>query len=115
MDQEWKVKGWALGERLNKEEEEDWPASEPKLEVVWSLRTTDRPLLDDESSPEALEKEIDWIQESLVDVLNKHVRRITICARSKRFLFSPLPAIYLCAMLLEVSPAQKTCAAQAAA
>ena len=81
----WKIKGWALKERLDKEKQEDWPPTKPKLEVVWSLGSTERPVLDDNSTVETLEEEIDWIQNKLVQVLDDHVRRITICARSKRW------------------------------
>lgn len=44
-----------------------------------------RPLLNDESSAMDLEEEIRWIQGTLVELLNENVRKVTICARSKRW------------------------------
>lgn len=85
VDPGWRIKGWALKERLDKEKEEDWPAKKPKLEVVWSLKADSRPILDDNATLESLEEEISWIQTKLVEVLDEHVRKITICTRSKRW------------------------------
>jgi ribonuclease HI len=82
---EWKVRGWALKERLEKERAEDWPAEEPRLEVIWGLRTRDRPVLGDDASEEDLEGEIDFIQSTMISLLNSHTRKVTICARSKRW------------------------------
>ena len=85
MDKDWKIRDWALKERLDKERSEEWSGSEAKLEVIWNLAGQSRPRLGDDSSLRELEDEIDWIQDTLVGVLDKHVRRITICARSKRW------------------------------
>ena len=43
-----------------------------------------RPTLDDNSSRQDLEDEIEWIHDTLIDVLNTHTKVITVCARSKR-------------------------------
>lgn len=52
--------------------------------MVWGLKSDSRPFLDDDATLRALEREIDWIQHTLVETLDSHVRRITICVRSKR-------------------------------
>ena len=41
--------------------------------------------LNDNSTAEDLEDEIEWIQATLVDILNENMKVITICARSKRW------------------------------
>ena len=45
----------------------------------------DRPCLDDDATVENLEDEVDFVQSSLTAFLNVHVRKIMICARSKRW------------------------------
>lgn len=45
----------------------------------------DRPCLDDYATVENLEDEVDFVQSSLTAFLNVHVRKIMICARSKRW------------------------------
>lgn len=81
----WRMRGWALRERLDKEKDKDWPNTESKLEVAWSLGSTTRPTLSDCSTLDELGEEIDWIQDSLVGILDRYVREIAICARSKRW------------------------------
>ena len=44
-----------------------------------------RPTLDDNSTAEELKDEIDWIQSTLIDILNDHCKVVSICARSKRW------------------------------
>ena len=44
-----------------------------------------RPTLSDSSSRQDLEDEIEWIHDTLIDVLNSHTKVVTICARSKRW------------------------------
>ena len=44
-----------------------------------------RPTLSDSSTAEDLADEIEWIQATLVSLLNERTRRITICPRSKRW------------------------------
>lgn len=82
---EWKIRVWALTERLDGGGEDGWPDTEPKLEVVWGIQAEARPTLADDSTAEDLEDGIEWIQSTLVRFLNKHVRQITICARSERW------------------------------
>ena len=53
----WKIRGCALKERLDKEKEEDWPSTKPKLEVVWRLGATERPVLDDNSIVETVTRQ----------------------------------------------------------
>ena len=47
VDQGWKVRGWALRERLDKEKEEEWPPEKPRLEVLWRQLVENRPCLSD--------------------------------------------------------------------
>lgn len=87
VDPAWKVRGWALKEKLDKEkeEEEQGERTEPTLGVTWGLRAEGRPTITDSSTAEGFEDEIEWIQRSLVDLPNKHTRRITVCNRSKQW------------------------------
>lgn len=49
------------------------------------MRVGSRPALDDSATVERLEDEIDYIQSTLTGALESHVRKITICAQSKRW------------------------------
>ena len=44
-----------------------------------------RPTHSDSSSRQDLEDEIEWIHDTLIEVLNTHTKVVTICARSKRW------------------------------
>ena len=44
-----------------------------------------RPTLSDSSSRQELEDEIEWIRDTLIDILNSNTKVVTICARSKRW------------------------------
>ena len=104
VDPSWKMKGWALEERLDKEkaekeeEKRGGPRAGPTLGGFWIQKTgamagfggvegryPRRPTLDGNSTAEDLADEIEWIQATLVSLLNEHTRKITICARSKRW------------------------------
>ena len=43
-----------------------------------------RPILGDSITRQDLEDEIEWIHDTLIDILNTHTKVDTICARSKR-------------------------------
>ena len=45
----------------------------------------ERPILNDTSERDDVCAEVDWIQERLIHLLNKETKKITICARSKRW------------------------------
>ena len=40
-----------------------------------------RPLLSDQCFAQGLSDEINWLQTTLVEVLNQEIRKVTICAR----------------------------------
>jgi len=42
-------------------------------------------MLNEESNAEDLQREADWIQQNFVNHLNKHCKKIKVCARSKRW------------------------------
>ena len=53
----------------------------------WRILTEEeeRLILDDTVDRNDVRAEVDWIQERLIYLLNKETKRITICARSKRW------------------------------
>lgn len=96
VDLGWKIRDWALKEKLDKEREEKKLKTKegPTLGEVWLgwAGTLDglgmvagpfsrRPHLNDESRSEDLGDEIEWIQDTLISILNERTRKITICAR----------------------------------
>ena len=78
------------GEGCNIDEEKE---AQKRGERVVTLADTwkilvggeERPNLSDTSEREEVREEIDWIQARLIQLLNKETKRITICARSKRW------------------------------
>ena len=96
VDPRWRVRGWALKKKLDQEGEEraEGKKSGPTLGEVWQGRMSTvplgevgfgtRPILSEVSTEEELEDEIEWIQTTLIDILNEHTKTVTICARSKR-------------------------------
>ena len=102
VDPGWKIRGWALKKRLDQEKEEERMIREkkavkkgPTMGETWIQKTSTvplgevgygvRPTLDDTSTVEELEDEIEWVQSTLIDILNQHCKVATICARSKRW------------------------------
>ena len=57
------------------------------LRDKWEALTKEeeRPILGEQANREDVRAEIDWIQNHLIRLLNKETKRITICARSKRW------------------------------
>ena len=87
-NQEWKFRGWALKRKLDEEKEAKKRGERVvTLEDKWREMTQyeERATLSDFSTKDDVRGEIDWIQGSLVKLLNKETKRITICARSKRW------------------------------
>ena len=104
-----KVRGWALGKALEEGKEEEKRRKERGDENEEPARTIGktwvekrrlggpgdiswgfRPVLDVSSTVEELEAEIEWVQATLVDVLNEHCKVVTICARSKRWWYDDI-------------------------
>ena len=90
-DRGWKFKGQVLKERLDKNKEAK-KRGEHVVELgdrwqqmAYSTEQDQRPILNNLSTTKQLCEEIDQIQERLLDLLNTDVKRITICARSKRW------------------------------
>ena len=85
---DWKFRGWALKKKLDEEKEAQKRGERVvTLEDDWRALTQSecRPNLTDEATREEVKSEIDWIQERLIRLLNQSTKRITICARSKRW------------------------------
>ena len=97
VDPRWKVRGWALKKKLYEEKAERAGVREgkkektgPTLGEVRASRTSTaprgevgvgwRPILSDSSTTDELEDEIEWIHNTLIDILNEHMRVITIYA-----------------------------------
>ena len=84
----WKFRGWALKKKLDEEKEAMKKGERVvTLEDKWRVLVGEenRPALNDTSEREEVCEEIDWIQSRLIQLLNKETKKITICARSKRW------------------------------
>ena len=84
----WKFRGWALKKKLDEEKEAMKKGERVvTLEDKWRILVgeEDWPTLNDTSEKEEVCGEIDWIQSRLIQLLNKETKKITICARSKRW------------------------------
>ena len=84
----WKFRGWALKKKLDEEKEAQKRGERvATLEDKWRalVGEEERPILTDTSDRDEVREEIDWIQGRLVQLLNKETKKITICARSKRW------------------------------
>lgn len=83
-----------IGEEEAKEGKRGRTLADARIEVpvlnqrrsgrVWR-EPAPRQILHNSSTISDLEEEIDWIQSTLVEILNREVRAVTICARSKRW------------------------------
>jgi hypothetical protein len=83
MDQEYLMRGWSLTNLQGNSEEVRDARREAGRE--WVGRLADRPRLHDDSPRAELEDEAVRVQEATVAVLNGHAKKITLCARSKRW------------------------------
>ena len=84
----WKFRGWALKKKLDEEKEAQKRGERVvTLEDSWRTLTQDeaRPVLDDNADEEDIRAEIDWIHDGLIQLLNRETKKITVCARSKRW------------------------------
>jgi hypothetical protein len=73
------IRGWAILDLVSDEEKKKEAHQE------WLSYTNNRPILNDSSEVQQLEDEADWIQQAIIQILDKHARTIRICARSKRW------------------------------
>ena len=77
--QGWKFRGWALKKKLDEEKEAQKRGERVvTLEDSWRTLTQDeaRPFLSDSTGREDIRAEIDWIQDRLVQLLNKETKKI---------------------------------------
>jgi len=65
----------------SKEEEENFK----KAQKEWKDKSSKRPVLDENSSGDELQKEAEWIQRNFVNHLNRCCKKVKVCARSKRW------------------------------
>ena len=76
-----KVTGWDIDGLKSKDEEENYK----KAQKEWKDKSSKRPVLDEKSSEEDLQKEAEWIQRNFVNHLNRCCKKVKVCARSKRW------------------------------
>ena len=53
--------------------------------AAWASEAANRPILGDDCTEASLEKEADWVQSTLISVLNRHAKAVRLCAHSKRW------------------------------
>jgi hypothetical protein len=80
VDKEHSVRGWSLALLVGNTEEEK-KRREAAAEDWWRMMR--REMLSDEDEREKLEKETELFEEATREMLNKHTRKIELCARSK--------------------------------
>jgi len=76
-----KVTGWDIDGLKLKEEEENYK----KAQKDWKNKSLKSPILDEKSSGDELQRETKWIQRNFVNHLNRHCKKVKVCARSKRW------------------------------
>jgi hypothetical protein len=70
--------GWAILDLVNDEEKKK------EAYQKWLSYTNNRPNQNGSSEVHRLEDEVDWVQQSIIQILDKHGRKIRICPRSKK-------------------------------
>jgi len=76
-----KITGWDIDGLKSKEEEENYK----KAQKEWKDKSLKRPVLNENSGEDELQKEAEWIQRNFVNHLNRCCKKIKVCARSKRW------------------------------
>jgi len=76
-----KITGWDIDGLKSKEEEENYK----KAQKEWKDKSSRRPVLDEQSSREDLQREAEWIQRNFVNHLNRCCKKVKVCARLKRW------------------------------
>jgi len=76
-----KVTGWDINGLKSEEEKENYE----KAQKYWRDKSLKRPVLNEESSGEELQKEAEWIQWNFAYHLNRCCKKVKVCARSKRW------------------------------
>jgi len=67
-----KVTGWDIDGLKSKDEEENYK----KAQKEWKDKSSKRPVLDEKSSEEDLQKEAEWMQRNFVNHLNRCCKRL---------------------------------------
>jgi len=75
------VTGWDMDGLKSKEEEENYK----KAQTSWMDKSLKRPILNEESSEEDLQREAEWVQRNFVNHLNRYCKKVKVCKRSKRW------------------------------
>jgi len=76
-----KITGWDIDGLKSKEEEEKYTNAQKD----WKDKSSKRPVLDEKSSGDELQREAEWIQRNFVNHLNGCCKKIKVCAKSKRW------------------------------
>jgi len=76
-----KITGWDIDGLKSKEEEENYKKAQEEL----GDKSSKRSVLNDKSSGDELQREAEWIQRNFVNHLNRHCKKVKVCARSKRW------------------------------
>jgi len=76
-----KVTGWDIDGLKSEEEKENYQ----KAKKYWKDKSSERPILTEESSEEELQKEAEWIQRNFANHVNRCCKKVRVCARSKRW------------------------------
>jgi len=76
-----KITAWDIDGLKSKEEEENYK----KAQKEWKDKSSKRPVLDENSGKDDLQKEAEWIQRNFVNHLNRRCKKIKVCARSMRW------------------------------
>jgi len=74
-----KITGWDIDGL--KEEEKIYK----NVKKQWEEKSLKRLILHEESNGEDLQEEAEWVQRNFVNHLNRHCKKIRVCARSKRW------------------------------
>jgi len=76
-----KITGWDIDGLKSKEEEENYK----KAQKDWKEKSSKRPVLNEKSSEDDLQKDAEYIQQNFVNHLNGCCKKVKVCARSKRW------------------------------
>ncbi|EED18393.1 reverse transcriptase, putative [Talaromyces stipitatus ATCC 10500] len=80
------VTGWQIEALLGNKE------ALQEAKDTWNELAKTQPILTDTTSTEEVEREAEWIERTLTEVLNKHCKQIRLCAQSKRWWNSEIEA-----------------------
>ena len=76
-----KITEWDIDGLKSEEEKEKAETAEK----YWNNKSSKRPVLDENSSGENLQREAEWIQQNFVNHLNRCCKKVKVCVGSKRW------------------------------